>query len=42
MIPRRIIAVLSSIVALLALVSSGVVAQDESTSPDVAAVRSSR
>ena len=42
MTPRRTIAVLSSIVALLVLMSSGVVAQDESASPDVAAARSSR
>ncbi len=37
MISRRTIAVLPSIVALLALTSSGVVAQDESASPAVAA-----
>ena len=36
MSPRRTIALLSSTVALLALMSSGVVAQDESASPDVA------
>ena len=36
MTPRRTLAVLPSIVALLALMSSGVVAQDESASPAVA------